>query len=155
MDHAAAPGVPASRFKAEDVAPPPLPALEDVAPPPLPPINEVPPPPLPVVEDVAPPPLPPINEVPPPPLPVVEDVAPPPLPPGQDVTFDEVLALVVQTRDLQRRLTAGLAGRRASEIPSDMRERLVTEVGLCRQWISFVDDWLHNSWTFRPKRNLP
>jgi hypothetical protein len=117
---------------AEDVTPPPLPAVEDVAPPPIPPVIDVPPPPLPAVEDVA-----------------------PPVSPGQDVTFDEVLALVAETRDLQRRLVSGLVGRRASEIPSDMRQRLVTEVGLCRQWISFVDDWLRSSWAFRPKRDLP
>lgn len=133
MDHPAAPGAARSEFRTEDAAPPPLPAMEDVPPPPLPPIDYVPPP----------------------PLPPVLDAAPPPLPPGQVNTFEEVLDLVMQTRDLQRRLIAELTGRRATEIPGDMRERLITEVGLCRQLISFYDDWLHNSWTFRLKRNLP
>lgn len=133
MDYPIAPRTARSDFTVENVAPPPLPALEDVPPPPLPPIDEVPPP----------------------PLPAVPDVAPPPVPSGQADTFEEVLDLVMKTRDLQRRLIVELTGRRASEIPGEMRERLITEVGLCRQLISFYDDWLHNSWTFRLKRNLP
>ena len=78
---------------------------------------------------------------------------PPPVPPVQDIPFDEVLTMVMQVRDLQQRLVEGVAGRKSSEIPSEMRERLVTEVGLCRQWMSVVDDWLGGSWTFRPKRD--
>jgi hypothetical protein len=123
---------------------------------PLPPVREVPPPPVPSVVDVQPPPVPPVQEVPPPPpppVPPVQEVPPPPPPSVVDVPFEDVLAMVLQLRDLQQRLIARVAGHRASEIPSEMREQLAMEVGLCRRWTSLIDDWLGSSWTFWPKQS--
>lgn len=88
-----------------------------------------------------------------PPVPPVQEVSPPQPPSVADVPFEDVLAMVLQLRDLQQRLIDRVAGHRASEIPSDMRERLAMEVGLCRRWTSLIDDWLGSSWTFWPKKS--
>jgi hypothetical protein len=74
-------------------------------------------------------------------------------PPVAEVPFEDVFVMVVQLRDLQQRLIDRVAGRRASEIPGEMRDRLAMEVGICRRWISLFDDWLGSSYTFWPKRD--